>query len=213
VDQESLKLLGLREGAALSDIQAAYLGKTWQPKFRQVILTDEALKREFIKYYEAYVRLVQDYRKTDQSADVSYYPPDKVFPFLFNQGVYFLLRQNYIKAGEKLEAAHKTNQKDLLVLIYLGILLLKRQNFYAAEKYFNEATKIDPDNEDVWFYLAENYLQAGNLKKALSLFQRVQSVNPTRNEVAYRLKEVKERLGIKPPGKAKKSLLSRVFKK
>jgi tetratricopeptide (TPR) repeat protein len=213
VDREALKLLGLRENATLTDIQTAYLKKTWQPKFRQVILTDEMLKREFIKYYEAYVTLVQDFRKTDKSADVSYYPPDKVFQFLFNQGVYFLLRQNSIKAGEKLEAAHKTDKKDLLALIYLGVLLLKRKNFYAAEKYFNEAMKIDKDNEDVWFYLAENYFQAGNLNKALSMFQRVQSINPSRNEVAFRLKEVKEKLGIKTPGKAKKSFLSRVFKK
>ena len=213
MDREALKLMGLKESATISDIQSAYLGKTYQPKFRKIILADELQKREFIKYYEAYVTLIQDYKKTDKSADTSYYPPDKVFQFIFNQGVYFLLRQNYIKAGDKLEAAHAIKKKDLLVLTYLGILLLMRKNFYAAEKYLNEALTIDKENEDVWFYLAENYFQAGNLNKALSIFQKVQAMNPTRNEVAYRLKEIRQKLGLEKAGGLKESFLSRIFKK
>jgi tetratricopeptide (TPR) repeat protein len=212
VDRESLKLLGLGEKATLAEIQSAYIQKTWQPRFRAVILEDEALQKEFIKYYEAYVAILRGFKAEDKAADASFYPPDMVYQFFFNQGIYFLVHQNYIKASEKLEAAYGINKGDHLLLLYLGILLLKRKNYYAAEKYFTQAMKIDNENGAVWFYLGESYLQAGNLKKAHYMFERSKALDPSRKENAFRLKEVKERLGLTPKGK-KKSFIARLLNK
>jgi tetratricopeptide (TPR) repeat protein len=209
----ALVALGLGEDVHFTEIRAAYLEKTTQKKFQRVILSDEYLEKDFIKYYKAYITLLKHYSESEDNDGLSDYPQDKIEIFHFNQGLYHLINQNYIKAMEKLEQAHKINKKDVLVLIYMGILLLKRKNYYAAEKYFLEAVKVDDQNDDAWFYLGENYLRAKEYKKALKMFETVRSLDPAREELALKIKEVKEKLGQKFPVGKRKSLFDRIFKK
>jgi tetratricopeptide (TPR) repeat protein len=207
--------LGLKEGAPMSEIRAQYLDKTSQGKFRCVIIGDEHLMDEFVRYHEAYVTLGKRHAGTGSSleSDLSYYPTDQVFQLHLNQGIYYVLRQNYIKAGEKFQDAYKINSQDTTVLLYMGFLLMKRKNYYAAEKYLKIAVKIDQDCDDAWFYLGECYYKAGELRKALSMYETAKILNPGRSEIAVRMKEIREKAGGKP-GKAKKdSFLASIIKK
>lgn len=193
----ALILFGLKEGATITDIRAEYLEKTSLFKFQRVLSGDEEdLQKEFTQLYKAYVRLIKSYSESDSAADLDLYPPDQVFRFHFNQGVYLFINQKYLKAGEKFQEAFNIDNKKPLVLIYLGVLLLKRKNFYAAEKYFKEAALIDKENDDAWFYLGESYMKAGQFRKALTMFETSQTLNPTREQLPYRIKEAKERGGI-----------------
>jgi len=206
-------VLGLGEDISFTEIRAAYLEKTSQRKFQQVILSDEHLEKDFVKYYKAYITLLKHYSESETADDLSDYPQDNIGKFHFNQGLYYLINQNYIKAMEKFEHAYTTNKKDVLVLLYMGILLLKRKNYYAAEKYFLDAVNIDEENDEAWFYLGENYLRAEEYKKALKIFETARDLNPARDEIAFKIKEIKEKVGHKYPVKKKKSLLDRIFKK
>ncbi len=206
-------VLGLGEDLSFTEIRTAYLEKTSQRKFQQVILSDEHLEKDFVKYYKAYITLLKHYSDSETADDSSDYPQDNIGKFHFNQGLYYLINQNYMKAMEKFGHAYKINKKDVLVLLYMGILLLKRKNYYAAEKYFLDAIKIDEENDEAWFYLGENYLKAEEYKKALKIFETARDLNPARDEIAFKIKEIKEKVGHKYPGKKKKSLLDRIFKK
>ncbi len=205
--------LGLGEDVSFAEIRAAYIEKTTQRNFQRVILSDEHLEKNFVKYYKAYITLLKHYSESETDDDLSYSPQDKIGKFHFNQGLYYLINQNYIKAMEKFEHAYKINKKDVLVLLYMGILLLKRKNYYAAEKYFLDAVKIDEENDDAWFYLGENYLRAKEYKKALKMFETARGLNPSRDELASKIEEVKVKLKRKYPVKKKKSLFDRIFKK
>ncbi len=208
--------LGLKEGATLTEVRAEYLDKTSQYKFQHVLdVDDEALQKEFSRLYKAYVNLVKHYSQTgsDEDSYMDFYPPDQVFQFHFNQGVYYFINQKYLQAGERFQEAFKINNKDLTLLLYLGALLLKRKSYYAAEKYFKDVVKIDPNNDDGWYYLGESYFRAGELRKATSMYETAKALNPQRSEIAFRLKEIREQMP-RPQAPAKKeSFLSRIKKK
>lgn len=208
----ALVALGLKEESSITEIRAAYLTKTTQYSFQRVILGDEHLENDFIKYYKSYITLLKHYSESE-SEDLSYYPQDQIVKFHFNQGLYFMVTQNYLKAMEKFQAAYNIDNKDVLVLIYMGILLMKRKNYYAAEKYFQDAIKIDKMKYDAWFYLGENYLKAGELRKALNMFETARNIEPSRKETAYKLKEIREKMGIKQAGEKKSSWLDRLKEK
>jgi tetratricopeptide (TPR) repeat protein len=207
--------LDLDTSASVTEIRAQYLDKTSQEKFQGSIMMDEYLQREFDKYYKAYVTLLKDLSDSEKASDLEYYPPDQIFQFHFNQGVHYFIHQNYIKAGEKFQEAYKINPRSVSVLLYLGYLLLKRRNYYAAEKYFKDAVKYDKNNDDGWFYLGECYLQAGELRKAQSMFETSKMLNPGRSELGPKMKEIKERMGVKNLKEKSQSpsLLHRFFKK
>jgi tetratricopeptide (TPR) repeat protein len=202
VMNESIKAaliaLDLKEGVTMTEIRAQYLDKTSQQKFRGVIESDEQLKKEFVKYHNAYITLTRHYAESDSAAELEFYPPDQVFRIHLNQGIYHLLNQNYLKAGEKFQAAHKIDALDKTALLYLGILLLKRKNYYAAEKYFKDVVKSERGDDDGWFYLGECYMKAGEHRKAKPMYETARNLNPSRIEIASRLKEINEALGIKP---------------
>jgi len=205
--------LGLKEGATITEIRAQYLDKTSQIEFQSIILGNEALERDFQDIYKAYVTLVKHF-EAEGCEDLQYYPPDQVFQFHFNQGLYYLISNNHIKAGEKLQAAYNMNPKSALVHIYLGILLLKRKSYYAAEKYFKDAAKLDNHCDDAWFYLGECYYKAGEIRKAQNMYEVAKSLNPGRKDLALRLKEIREKLGGKKDTQKKKpSFFQRLFGK
>jgi tetratricopeptide (TPR) repeat protein len=207
--------LGLKEGAPMSEIRAQYLDKTSESKFQCVIVSDEHLRDEFVRYHEAYVTLGKHHAETGSAADsdLSYYPPDQVFQLYLNQGLYFTLRQNYIKAGEKFQEAYKISSKNATVLLYMGFLLLKRKNYYAAEKYLKNAVKIDRECDHAWFYLGECYHRAGELKKAMAMYETAKTLNPGHSEAAARMKEVREKMQGKAGKKKRDSFLARLIKK
>lgn len=218
MEDESIKAalvtLGLRENASLADIRSAYLAKTTQKGFQQVILGDEHLEKEFSRDYKAYITLLKHHSESE-STDINDYSQDQMVKFHFNQGLFHLISQNYIKAMEKFEVAYNLNKKDVLVLLYMGILLIKRKNYYAAEKYFLDAVAVDDQCEDGWFYLGENYLKAGEYRKALHMFESVKRLNPTRKELPFKIREVKEKMPqlLTTDEKKKPSLFSRLFSK
>jgi hypothetical protein len=65
MEDESIKAalvtLGLKEDASLADIRTAYLAKTTQNRFRQVILGDEHLEKDFSRYYKTYITLLKHF--------------------------------------------------------------------------------------------------------------------------------------------------------
>jgi tetratricopeptide (TPR) repeat protein len=208
--------LGLKERAPMSEIRALYLEKTSQGKFQCAVIDDEHLRDEFVRYHEAYVTLGKHHAGTGASMDddLSYYPPDQIFQLHLNQGIYYILRQNYIKASEKFQEAYKINNKDTTVLIYMGFLLMKRKNYYAAEKYLKTAIQIDRNCDDAWFFLGECYHRAGEYKKAMPMYETAKALNPGRSQIAARMKEIREKTGIKPAkGSGKKTFLHRAIEK
>jgi tetratricopeptide (TPR) repeat protein len=209
----SLKVFNLKENASISDMRAAYLGRTSHKKFQKIFFGDEQIEKEFLKYYEAYMIYLKNY--DEDNVDLSTYPSDKGFKFIFNQGLYHMIRQQYMKAFEKFQEAFKLNSEDGTLLLYLSVILMKRKNYYAAEKYLLKAAELDKNNDDSWFYLGEIYLKTGNLNKALRMFETCKILNPLRSEVAAKLKEIKTGLGIESPVKApkeKRSFLNKILK-
>jgi tetratricopeptide (TPR) repeat protein len=214
--KDALIVLGLGDDASVTEIRAEYLDKTMQPKFKRVLSSEEEhLQEEFLKYYTAYVTLMKLYSQSgaDVVADMALYPPDQVFQFHYNQGVYLYIKENYLKAGEKFQEAYNLNPAHPTLLLYLGILLLKRNSYYPAEKYFKDAVKIDKNNDDAWFFLAESYLKAGEHRKALTMYETAKNINPGRTEVAYKIRDIKQLLTEKAKGGKKKSFISRLLKK
>ncbi len=194
----ALILFDLKEGATITDIRAEYLDKTANYKFQRVLSPEEEdLQEEFLEIYRAYIRLIKSYSEKDSAQALGLYPPDQVFQFHFNQGVYYFITQQYLKAGEKFQEAYNIDNKKPLVLIYLGVLLLKRKNFYAAEKYFKDAALLDKENDDAWFYLGESYLKAGQYRKAVTMFETSKTLNPQREQLTSKIREAAEKGGIK----------------
>lgn len=214
--KESLLALGLEEGASVTEIRAEYLDKTMNPKFGRVLSSEEEhLQEEFVKNYTAYVTLMKHHSQSgaDAAADMSLYPPDQVFQFQYNQGVYMYIKEDFIKAGEKFQQAYKLNPKHKTLLLYMGILLLKRKSYYAAEKYFKDAVAIDKNNDDAWFFLAESYLKAGEYRKALTMYETAKNLNPGRTEIAYKIRDIKQLMAEKAKGGKKQSFIAKLIKK
>ncbi len=216
VEIEYLNILGLKDGAMLKEIQEKYLEKTFQLKFRDYFMEDEALREEFLRFYKAYARLLNSRSWADDPHnDPSFYPSGQAYKFLFNQGLYCFINGEYIKAGEKFQAALDLHGDDSVVSLYLGVLLLKRKRYYAAEKYFNKVLSKDPQNEDALYFLGVSFQKAGNFDKAIEAFNRVKQLNPSRTEVAYRLKEIHSgKKGSATPEKSREaSFWRRLFKR
>lgn len=205
-------LFNLSPDVPFTEIRNAYLEKTFQNKFQRVIVDQDSIKEEFVKYHEAYIRILKYFSTSENRIDPSIHTPDQIFKILFNQGVYALCKDNYILAGEKFNDASKIKSDHKLLMIYLGIILTKRKNYYAAEKYFTDAIKIDPNNDDAWFYAGENYQRAGRYANAITYYEKAKSLNPSRQEIAFSLKECRKELARKPEKKEKPpNLLKRLI--
>ena len=206
-------LFNLSPDVPFTEIRNAYLEKTFQNKFQRVIVDQGPIKEEFIKYHEAYIRILKYFSASENRIDQSVHTPEQIFKLLFNQGVFALCKDNYIQAGEKFNDASKIKSDQKLLMIYLGIILTKRKNYYAAEKYFTDAIKIDPNDDDAWFYAAENYQRAGRYANAITNYEKAKNLNPSRQEIAYAIKECRKELNQKP-GKMEKppNLLKRFVK-
>jgi len=190
----SLRVFNLKEGASIDAVRSAYFEKMDQKEFKIIILSDQELEKEFLKYHESYLILLKHYSTIGNEKHFANHSSDLTFRFIFNQGVYFLIKREYLKAGEKLDDAFKMNKRNVLLLIYLGFLLMKRKNYYAAEKYFLNAIKIDKNNDDAYFYLGENYYKAGKLEKAITMLEISKKLNPSNTKIAFKIKEIEERI-------------------
>lgn len=190
----SLRVFNLKEGVSMDAVRSAYFEKMDQKEFKTIILSDQELEREFLKYHESYLILLKHYSTIGNEKHFTNHSSDLTFKFIFNQGIYFFIKREYLKAGEKLDDAFKMNNRNVLLLIYLGFLLMKRKNHYAAEKYFLNAIKIDKNNEDAYFYLGENYYRAGKLEKAITMFEISKHLNPLNTKIAFKIKEIEERI-------------------
>jgi tetratricopeptide (TPR) repeat protein len=212
----ALSIFNLKEGVKIEEVRHAYFEKIDQKQFKRIILSDQHLEREFLKYHGSYLILLKHYSNIGDGTYFSNYSSDLIFKFFFNQGVYYLINRQYIKASEKLEDAYKINNKNVLLLIYIGILLMIRKNYYAAEKYFLNAITIDKDNDDAFFYLGENYYRAGKLKKAVNMFETSKNLNPLKTATAFKIKEIEERINEETGYVSKTSFISKLasfFKK
>ncbi|MCP4218578.1 MAG: tetratricopeptide repeat protein [bacterium] len=213
----ALVALGLKDGATLVEVRAAYLDKTGEYELQQVILNDQNLQNRFENYYKAYITLLRHYSEndmeTESEADLSYYPPDQLMRIHFNRGLYHLINKNYLKAMTCIEAAYKIDKKNHLVLNYMGIMLLKRKNLYGAEKYFKEVIKEDKENDDSWFQLGEVYAKTKDYKKALTMFETAKTLNPFRKDTDPRIRAMNIHLGVAEEDKTGFKSLFSFFKK
>lgn len=210
--EELLRLFNLGKGAPLPKILEKYFEKTLQIKFQRIIIAQDTLKEEFLRYHEAFVKILKIFQTTDHKLEMSLFSSDQLGKFFFNQGVYALCKDNYMQAGEKFSETYKMNKQNIFLLIYLGIILTMRKNYYAAEKYFSDAIKRDPNNDDAWFYAAENLFKAGTYKKASEYFEKAKKLNPANNEIAFRLKDCREALLKKPQAANKDTVLKKFIR-
>ncbi len=210
--EEFLRLFNLGKGAPVSEVLEKYLEKSLQIKFQRIIITQDILKEEFVRYHEAFLKILKIYQAADPKVQIGIFSRDQLGKFFFNQGVYALCKDNYLQAGEKFQEAYKINKHNVFLLLYMGIILTVRKNYYAAEKYFSEASKRDPNYDDAWFYAAENYFKAGNFKFALENYEKAKKLNPAYNNINLRIKETREALLRKYHGGKKDSLLRRIVK-
>ena len=190
--EELLRLFNLGKGAPIAEVLEKYLEKTLQIKFQRIIINQDILKEEFVRFHEVFLKLLKIYQAGDKKLEMSLFSSDQLAKFFYNQGVYALCKDNYLQAGEKFHEAYKLNKRNIYLLIYLGIILMVRKNFYAAEKYFSDALQRDPNYDDAWYYAAENLFKAGNFRKALEYYEKTKSLNPSYNEINFRIKETKE---------------------
>jgi tetratricopeptide (TPR) repeat protein len=210
--EELLRLFNLGKGAPLAEVLEKYLEKTLQIKFQRIIITQETLKEEFVRYHEAFLKILRIYQAADKKVDMGMFSRDQLGKFFFNQGIYALCKDNYLQAGEKFQEAYKINKHNVFLLLYMGIILTVRKNHYAAEKYFSEATKRDPNYDDAWFYAGENFFKAGNFKHALDCYEKARKLNPAYNNIVQRIKDARDGMIRKQrPGK-KDSLLRRIVR-
>ena len=209
---ELLHLFNLEKDASAPEILEKYLEKTLQIKFQRILIGQDPLKEEFVRYHEAFVKILKILQATDQKLEMSLFSSDQLAKFFFNQGIYAWCKENFLLAGEKFHEAYKINKHNVFLLIYLGIVLTIRKNYYAAEKYFADAIKRDPNNDDAWFYAAENFLKAGSYKKASEYFEKAKKLNPTNNEIAFRLKDCREAMLKKAKSGGKDTVLRRIVK-
>jgi tetratricopeptide (TPR) repeat protein len=210
--EELLRQFNLGKGASISEILEKYLEKTLQIKFQRIIITQDILKEEFMRFHEAFLKILKIYQAADKRVEMSIFSQDQLGKFFYNQGVYALCKDNYLQAGEKLQEAYKINKRNVFLLIYMGIILTVRKNFYAAEKYFAEATKRDPNYDDSWFYAAENYFKAGNFTNALEYYEKAKKLNPAYDNINFRIKETKEAIIKKRHVKKRESVLRRIVR-
>ena len=208
--EELLRLFNLEKDASASDILEKYLEKTLQIKFQRILLPEVALKEEFLRYHDTFIKILKILQSQDQNLKMSLFSSDQLAKFFFNQGVYAVCKDNFMLAGEKFHEAYKINKNNVFLLIYLGIILTIRKNYYAAEKYFADAIQRDVNNDDAWFYAAENFLKAGNYKKASDYFEKAKKLNPANNEIAFRLKDCREALLKKTRPVGKDTVLRRI---
>ncbi len=207
---ELLHLFDLGKGATAPEILDKYLEKTLEIKFQRILIGQEALKEEFVRYHEAFVKILKILQGMNKKLTMSLFSNDQLAKFFFNQGVYAVCKDDFLQAGEKFQDAYKINKQNVFLLTYLGILLTTRKNYYAAEKYFTDAFRRGADNDDAWFYAAENFFKARSFKKALEYYERARKLNPARNEIALRIKECREAMVKKEKTAGKDSLLRRV---
>jgi len=208
--EELLRLFNLGRGAPIAEVLEKYLEKTLQIKFQRIIISQDILKEEFVRFHETFLKILRIYQAADTKLKMSLFSSDQLGKFFYNQGVYALCKDNYLLAGEKFHEAFKINKRNIFLLIYLGIILTVRKNYYAAEKYFSDAIKRDSNYDDAWFYAAENYFKAGNFVKALEFYEKAKKLNPAYNEINFRIKESKEAIIKKRrPGK-KDSILRKI---
>jgi len=184
-----LYLFNLERNASAPDILEKYLEKTLQIKFQRILVSQDPLQEEFLRYHEAFVKILKILQAQDKRLEMSLFSTDQLGKFFFNQGVYAFCKDDFMLAGEKFQEAYKINKHNIFLLIYLGIILTIRKNHYAAEKYFSEAMQRDPNNADVWFYAAENYLKAGRYNNAITYFEKAKKLDPTNFEIALRLRD------------------------
>jgi tetratricopeptide (TPR) repeat protein len=210
--EELLRLFNLERGASAPEILDKYLEKTLQIKFQRILIGQDALKDEFLRYHEAFVKILKIMHGTDKKLEMSLFSTDQLGKFIFNQGLYALCKDDLLQAGERFNEAYKINKHNIFLLIYLGIILTIRNNYYAAEKYFADAIRRDPDNNDVWFYAAENFLKAKSYKKAGEYFEKAKKLDPANNEIAFRLKECREAMLKKAKPGAKDTVLRKIVK-
>ncbi len=210
--EELLRLFNLGKGAPISEVLEKYLEKTLQIKFQRIITTQDILKEEFVRFHEAFLKILKIYQAADQKVQMGIFSPDQLGKFFFNQGVYALCKDNYLQAGEKFQEAYKINKHNVFLLLYMGIILMVRKNYYAAEKYFSEATTRDPNYDDAWFYAAENYFKAGNFRLAGEYFEKTKKLNPAYNNINLRIKDTRDAISRKrQPGK-RDSVLRRIVR-
>jgi tetratricopeptide (TPR) repeat protein len=202
-----LRLFTLGQGASLAEILEKYLDKTLQIKFQHIIITQDLLKEEFMRYHEAFLKIMKLFQATEKKPEMSIFSKDQLGKFFFNQGVYALCKDDYLQAGEKFHEAYKINRRNVFLLLYLGMILTVRKNYYAAEKYFSEAITRDPNSDEAWFYAAENYFKAGNFAKAIEYYEKTRKLNPAYNNITLRIKESKEALSKKNKPTKKESVL------
>lgn len=208
--EELLHSFNLERGASASEILDKYLEKTLEIKFQRILIGHDSLKEEFVRYHEAFVKILKIMQGMNEKLSMSLFSNDQLGKFFFNQGVYAVCKDDYLQAGEKFQDAYKINKHNVFLLTYLGILLTIRKNFYAAEKYFADAIHRDNNNEDAWFYAAENFFKAGSYKKAMEYYEKAKKLNPARNEIAFRLKECREAMLKKGHPGGKDSVLRRI---
>ncbi|HDP94111.1 MAG TPA: tetratricopeptide repeat protein [Candidatus Aminicenantes bacterium] len=187
MDSEALVKLGLSGDPGSGEIRKAYLARTTQPRFQDVIVQDLSLSQEFSRLHEAYITLMRELAQTGVEVSAPSSTSDTV-QLLYNQGVYAMIHQNFLRAGEKFQEADRIQPRNPLVLLHLGILLLKRHSFYAAEKYLRDAAELLPDNHAPWLYLAETYEQAGKPGAAQAALRRALALNPSLSGIAARIK-------------------------
>lgn len=207
---ELLHLFNLEKDAYAPEILEKYLEKTLQIKYQRILITEDTLKEEFLRYHEAFIKILKILQADDHKLEMSLFSSDQLAKFFFNQGVYAACKDNFLQAGEKFREAYKLNKNNIFLLIYMGIILTIRKNYYAAEKYFADALKRDPNNDDAWFYAAENLLKAGMYKKAIEYFERAKKLNPANNEIAFRLKDCREAMLKKTKPGVKDTVLRRI---
>jgi len=208
--EELLRLFNLGKGAALPEILEKYLEKTLQIKFQRIITNQDILKEEFMRFHEAFLKILKIYQAADKKLEMGSFSSDQLAKFFYNQGVYALCKDNYLLAGEKLHEAYKLNKRNIYLLIYMGIILMVRKNYYAAEKYLSDAIKRDPNYDDAWFYAAENYFKAGNFVKAIEFYEKTRKINPSYNNITFRIKECREAILKKTKTGKRDTLLRKI---
>ncbi len=210
--EELLRLFNLGKGAPIAAVLEKYLEKTLQIKFQRIIVNQDILKEEFMRFHEVFLKLLKIYQAGDKKLEMSLFSSDQLGKFFYNQGVYALCKDNYLQAGEKFHEAYKLNKHNVFLLIYLGIILTVRKNYYAAEKYLSDAIKRDPNYDDAWFYAAENYFKAGNFRKAMEFYEKAKKLNPAYNDITFRIKECKEAIAKKQKTGKKDTLLRKLVR-
>ena len=160
------------------------------------MLNQDDLKKEFVRYHEAFVNLLKFLQKKDNTQNEPVFN-DQLAKF-FQPGRLRHLQRQFPAGREKFQEAYKINKHNIFLLTYLGIILTVRKNYYAVEKYFTDAIHRDPNNDDAWFYAAENFFKAGIYNKAIESFEKARRLNPANNEIAFRLKDCREAMEKKP---------------